>query len=235
LGDKKIELYLEYFPYDLKKFLDEYKDNPKVYTNRNIKYIMLQIIRAIDFLHSRKILHRDLKPQNILICNQTLTTKVADFGLSRVYSFPIRPYTKEVLTLWYRAPELMLGLNYYSTDLDMGSVGCIVAELYLKRPLFVGDSEIDQLYKIFRVYGTPNEETLPGYKTFPDFNVNFPKWNGEGLRKFIGENKMDSLALDLLEKIMTLDPCKRITGKEALKHVIFNFFLGEYFCLFMYF
>ncbi len=164
---------------------------------------MHQIIRGIDFLHSHKILHRDLKPQNILICNHTLATKLADFGLSRVYSFPVRPYTKEVLTLWYRAPELMLGLNNYSTDLDMWSVGCILAELYLKRPLFVGDSEIDQLYKIFKVYGTPNEDTLPGYKSLPDYNPNFPKWKGDGLRKYIGENKMDNLALDLLEKIMT--------------------------------
>lgn len=104
-------------------------------------------------------------------------------------------------------------------DLDMWSLGCIMAELYLKRPLFMGDSEIDQLFKIFRVYGTPTDRTLPGYRCFPDFNFQYPLWKGEGLRKYIGENKLDNLAMDLLEKIMALDPCKRITAKEALKHV----------------
>ena len=152
LAEKKIELYLEFFPYDLKKFSDTFRNNPKVFNPQNIKLIMLQILRGVDFLHSKKILHRDLKPANILIDHVTLTTKLADFGLSRLYSFPVRPYTKEVLTLWYRAPELMLGFYNYSCDLDMWSVGCIFGEVVLGRPFIQGDSEIDQLFKIFEVY-----------------------------------------------------------------------------------
>jgi len=185
----------------------------------NIKIIMFQIMKGVDFLHSKKILHRDLKPANILIDHVSLTTKLADFGLSRIYSFPIRPFTKEVLTLWYRAPELMLGFNNYSFDLDMWSVGCVFAEIFMGRPFIHGDSEIDQLFKIFQIFGTPNEETLPGYNTFPDYNKNFPMFTGTGLKKAFGDIKIDPIAMDLLEKILKLDPCKRITAKEALSHV----------------
>jgi serine/threonine protein kinase len=227
LSDKKIELCLEYCPLDLRKFIDAYKDDSKVYNINTVKTIMYQILKGTDHLHAKKILHRDLKPQNILIDNLTLITKIADFGLSRVYSIPIRPYTKEVLTLWYRAPELMLGLNQYATGLDMWSNGCVFAELFLKRPLFPGDSEIDQLFKIFQVLGTPNDTTLPGYKNFPDYNKDFPQWPGVGLSKYVAEKmilKMDSIAYDLLEKMLMVDPCKRITAKEAMNHVRILFF-----------
>lgn len=227
LSDKKIELCLEYCPHDLKKFMDEHKDNSKNYNEAVIKTIMYQILKATDLLHSKKILHRDLKPQNILISGSNLVTKIADFGLSRVYSMPIRPYTKEVLTLWYRAPELMLGLNHYSTGIDIWSVGCILAELYLKRPLFPGDAEVDQLFRFFRVFGTPNETTLPGFKSFPDYNKEFPYWKGEGLDNYLKTHRvedknpiiMDKHAFNLLERMLVYDPCKRISAKEALTHV----------------
>ena len=220
MNDKKIEIYLEYCEYDLRKFIDKFRMTNKELPINNIKRIMHQIFKATDFLHSKKILHRDLKPQNILVCENNILTKLADFGLSRVYTIPIRPYTREVLTLWYRAPELMLGLNQYSIGLDMWSIGCILAELFLKKPLFPGDSEIDQIYKIFRVLGTPNEQTLPMFKYFPDYNEQFPIWPYTGLKSYCDLGKiMDPQALDLLEKLIVLDPCKRITSKEALQHV----------------
>jgi len=89
---------------------------------------------------------------------------------------PIRPYTSDVVTLWYRAPELLLGSTEYSTPIDIWSIGCIFAELVTKRPLFTGDSEVDQLYRIFRILGTPNEKIWPGVTSFKDYKMTFPNW-----------------------------------------------------------
>lgn len=101
------------------------------------------------FCHQRRVLHRDLKPQNLLIDNNG-NLKIADFGLARAFGIPVRAYTHEVVTLWYRAPEVLLGNPRYSCPVDIWSVGCIMAELITKKPLFQGDSEIDQLFRIFR-------------------------------------------------------------------------------------
>ena len=227
MSDSKVELSLEYLPMDLRKFIDCYKDNAKVYNPKTIKTLIFQILRGTDYIHSKKIFHRDLKPQNILVCDRTLSCKLADFGLSRVFSIPIRPYTKEVLTLWYRAPELMLGLSQYGVGLDMWSIGCIFAEMFLKVPLIKGDSEVDQIFKNFQIFGTPSDEVLPGFRFFPDYNKEFPQWKGCGLFKYMVDRtniEIDSKAFDLLQKMLAIDPCKRISAKEALTHVsLFNF------------
>lgn len=108
-----------------------------------------QILEAILFCHQRRVLHRDLKPQNLLIDNKG-NIKVADFGLARAFGIPLRVYTHEVVTLWYRAPEVLLGSPRYSTPIDIWSIACIFVEMANKKPLFHGDSEIDQLFRIFR-------------------------------------------------------------------------------------
>lgn len=220
-SDKNIELCLEYCEYDLKKFIDNHKADNSVYNLRTIKSLMYQIIKATDYLHSHKVLHRDLKPQNVLV-NQKCIAKLADFGLSRVYSIPIRPYTKEVLTLWYRSPEMILGMSNYSIGLDIWSLGCIFGELFTTKPMFAGDCELDQLFQIFRVFGTFNEKMLPGYKSFPYFNKDFPYWKGCGLQSFMAQHAkipLDSAAFDLLEKMLVIQPDKRISCREALSHV----------------
>jgi serine/threonine protein kinase len=96
-----------------------------------------QLLQGVEFCHQRRILHRDLKPQNLLI-DENRTLKLADFGLARAFGIPLRTYTHEVITLWYRAPEILMGSRHYSTGVDMWSVGCIFAEMITKRPLFPG-------------------------------------------------------------------------------------------------
>ena len=225
-NNHNIELCLEYCKYDLKKLIDEKKHDSSFYNVKFVKNMMYQLLKGVEHLHSHKILHRDLKPQNILVDDNGWILKLADFGLSRVYSIPIRPYTKEVLTLWYRAPEMMLGINNYAIGLDIWSIGCIFVELYLGKPFVMGDSEIDQLFKLFQIYGTFNELTLPGYKNFPYFDQDFPFWKGIGLKNYLKQRShiipIDDTAFNLMEKMLAIDPCKRITCKEALNHPYFN-------------
>lgn len=222
LGEKHIELCLDYCDYDLNKFMKIYKNENTIYTMELIKELISQLLLGMSFIHSRKILHRDLKPGNLLIQNGVV--KIADLGLSRMYSLPNRPYTKEVSTLWYRAPELLLGFDTYSTSLDMWSIGCIFGEMLIKEPMFPGTSEMEQLNVLFKTFGTFNNEMLPGVEFFPNYNANFKKFKGVGLRKFIlskTQFEVDENALDLLERMLQIDPTKRITCKEALLHPFF--------------
>lgn len=150
--------------------------------------------------------------------------KIADFGLARAFSIPMRPYTKEVVTLWYRAPELLLGANEYSTPVDMWSAGCIFAEMVTKRALFDGDSEQDEIRKIFRIMGTPNEEVWPGINSLPAFSeVHWTVHPPQNLKTYI--RHMDTLeesGLDLLYKLLHYDPTQRISAVQAMQHPYFN-------------
>lgn len=129
---------------------------------------MYQLLSGVAVCHSRHILHRDLKPQNLLI-NKKGELKLADFGLARAFGIPVRGYSHEVVTLWYRAPDVLLGSKHYSTSIDMWSVGCIFAEMLTGRPLFAGSDAKTQLDKIFRVMGIPSIEDYPGLADLPDF------------------------------------------------------------------
>ena len=135
--DRRLYLVFEYLDLDLRRHMDETKD-----FKQNIKLIkmyLLQLLKAIAYCHSHRILHRDLKPQNLLIDRTCNALKLADFGLARAFGIPVRPYTHEVVTLWYRAPEILLGSKHYSTPVDLWSVGCIFAEMVRQKPLFPGD------------------------------------------------------------------------------------------------
>jgi len=178
-----------------------------------------QLLQGLTFCHQRRIVHRDLKPQNLLI-DKKGTLKIADFGLARAFCVPVRQYTHEVVTLWYRAPEILLGSATYSIPVDMWSAGCIFAELLTKKPIFPGDSEIDQLFKIFRQLGTPTEDIWHGCTSLPDFKPSFPKWKKQELSK-IFENTHPA-AIEVLEKMLMYEPAQRISSREALKHPYFS-------------
>merc|ERR1719192_152147 len=175
-----------------------------------VQSYMYQITKGILFCHQRRILHRDLKPQNLLI-DQNGAIKLADFGLARAFGIPVRVYTHEVVTLWYRAPEVLLGSPKYSCPIDIWSIGTIFAEMLNRKPLFQGDSEIDQLFRIFRVLRTPNEDLWPGVTQLPDFKTSFPNWTTNNLESTMKD--ASSMALDLLQKCLAYDPAKRISAK----------------------
>lgn len=178
---------------------------------------MHQMLDALAFCHKHRVIHRDLKPQNMLV-DRDGHIKLADFGLARVFNFPMRKYTHEVITLWYRAPEILLGTKMYNTGVDLWSLGCIFAEMIMRRTLFPGDSEIDQLYRIFRLMGTPTEETWPGVTTLPDYKPIFPKWDPQPMPNEIALVG----AMDVFKAMMLYDPIKRISAKDALQDPYFN-------------
>ncbi|THU71738.1 hypothetical protein C4D60_Mb04t04650 [Musa balbisiana] len=206
-SEKRIYLVFEYLDLDLKKHMDscpEFSKDPCLIKFSNphgsasifVQKFLYQILRGIAYCHSHRVLHRDLKPQNLLIDQRTNALKLADFGLARAFGIPVRTFTHEVVTLWYRAPEILLGSRHYSTPVDLWSVGCIFAEMVNQRPLFPGDSEIDQLFKIFRVLGTPNEETWPGVTSLPDFKSSFPRWPSKDLASIVPN--LEPAGVDLL-------------------------------------
>jgi len=136
---KKLYLIFEYVEYDLKKYM---RKNKRTMNKKTIKKMLYQLLRGVDYCHSKRIIHRDLKPQNLLV-DPKGNIKICDFGLARAFTIPIKTLTHEVETLWYRAPEILLGKKEYSLGVDMWAIGCIFTELIQKRPLFMGDSEID--------------------------------------------------------------------------------------------
>jgi serine/threonine protein kinase len=162
--------------------------------------------------------------QNLLIDSHG-NLKIADFGLARAVCIPIRAYTHEVVTLWYRAPEILLGAKRYSLGVDVWSVGCILAELACKRALWPGDSEIDMLMRIFRILGTPNDTVWPGITSMQNFSLMFPKWPARGARAAVRKEKGDSLdddGHDVLAKLFRYDPSQRMSAKASLRHPWFD-------------
>ncbi|XP_042025140.1 cyclin-dependent kinase G-2-like isoform X1 [Salvia splendens] len=219
-----IFMVMEYMEHDLKALMETMK---QPFSQSEVKCLMIQLLEGVKYLHDNWVLHRDLKTSNLLLNNRG-ELKICDFGLARQYGSPLKPYTHLVVTLWYRAPELLLGAKLYSTAIDMWSLGCIMAELLSKEPLFNGKTEVEQLDKIFRILGTPNETIWPGFSKLPGVKVNFVKHQYNLLRRkfpatsFTGSPVLSDTGFDLLNRLLTYDPDKRISAEEALNHEWFR-------------
>jgi len=215
--NKKLILVFEYVDTDLKKFMNQFE---KGLDTKVVKSLLYQLVRGVAHCHQMKVLHRDLKPQNLLVSQEGIL-KLGDFGLARAFGIPVKNYTNEVVTLWYRAPDILLGSKNYSTSVDIWSIGCIFVEMLNQKPLFPGSSEQDQLKKIFKIMGTPDTTKWPGLSDLPDWKAeNFEKYQGEALSKICP--KLDADGLDLLDKMLRCNPTERISAKVALSHPFFK-------------
>ncbi|XP_030883022.1 cyclin-dependent kinase 11B [Leptonychotes weddellii] len=214
----KIYIVMNYVEHDLKSLMETMK---QPFLPGEVKTLMIQLLRGVKHLHDNWILHRDLKTSNLLLSHAGIL-KVGDFGLAREYGSPLKAYTPVVVTLWYRAPELLLGAKEYSTAVDMWSVGCIFGELLTQKPLFPGKSEIDQINKVFKDLGTPSEKIWPGYNDLPAVKkMTFTEYPYNNLRKRFGALLSDQ-GFDLMNKFLTYFPGRRVSAEDGLKHEYFR-------------
>ncbi|KAI7863548.1 kinase-like domain-containing protein [Spinellus fusiger] len=210
-----IYMVFPYMDHDLAGLLD----NPSVRLSvPQIKTYTKQLLEGTAYLHFNKVLHRDMKAANLLINNEGIL-KIADFGLARGVEEDNREYTQCVVTRWYRPPELLLGERRYTSAIDMWGVGCVFGELLKLRPILQGQDDMEQLKRIFYLCGSPTQETMPGWNKLPDagkvrFDVSKRRIHEEFAR-------FDALAADLIEKLLVLDPTRRLTALEALSHDYF--------------
>ncbi|XP_026570785.1 serine/threonine-protein kinase MAK isoform X1 [Pseudonaja textilis] len=195
------------------------RDRNKLFPESVIRNIMYQILQGLAFIHKHGFFHRDMKPENLLCMGPELV-KIADFGLAReLRSQP--PYTDYVSTRWYRAPEVLLRSSIYSSPIDIWAVGSIMAELYTLRPLFPGTSEVDEIFKICQVLGTPKKSDWPeGYQLAAAMNFRFPQCVSINLKTLIPN--ASSEALFLMNEMLNWDPKKRPTASQALKFPYFQ-------------
>jgi serine/threonine protein kinase len=211
-----IFLVFEYCSHDICSLAYKYQ-----FTEGQTKQIILQILSATDHLHKNFIMHRDLKLSNLLITRDGVV-KLADFGLSRSFGIPLKDYTPDVVTLWYRAPELLLGSTKYHTAQDMWALGCVFAELLQNKPLLPGNTVLDQISEVYQLLGSPNEKIWPGYSQLPLLSkaeVKLPEYPYSNLAATFPD--LSDNGLDLMSRLLTYDPSKRITAAKAMEHPYF--------------
>lgn len=229
-GNDKVFMVMEYFELDLQQAMKQKRQYPNVLRQAELKGTMRQILAGTAHMHGEWFLHRDLKTSNILV-HRSGRVALCDFGLARRYQDPPQALTLLVATLWYRAPELLFGDARYGPAVDVWSLGCIFGELICQEAIMQGQGELDQIDKIFAMVGAPTEESWPGFSKLPSagifrwkptkeiqlpikFPVNAPP--------HFRQTFLDGNGFDLLSKMLTLDPKKRISAKDALLHPYFS-------------
>ncbi|KAF0266812.1 hypothetical protein FOG51_01480 [Hanseniaspora uvarum] len=213
-----INLVLEFLPMDLEKLI---KKKTIIFNSMDLKLIVLQMLRGVNHLHRLSIMHRDLKPANLLIGNDGMI-KIADFGLARIYDDGgINAHsnmTNNVVTRWYKAPELLLGSKNYDFKIDIWSLGLIIIELLIRVPYLPGKDDMDQLTLMFKVMGTPTEKDWLHVKALPNYNTNlymYPKPNRQEWRKrFVA---ISDNFLDLLINMLEMSPKSRWNVVQCLE------------------
>lgn len=209
-------LVFEFLDHDLRQYM---KTQSMRLSPGTIKNLSHQLCLGVEYCHSHRVMHRDLKPQNLLIDVRLRVLKIADFGLARAFMLPVPVYTHEVVTLWYRAPEILLGDRdqRYSLPVDVWSIGCVIGEMATGAPLFGGDSEIGTILQIFNKLGTPDEAMWPGITRMPNFKATFPQWPPRGWPQI--RNTLEQVGedgIELLEHTLRYNPCSRISARSAL-------------------
>ncbi len=196
---------------------------PEPFLASEVKTLLLQLASGVAYLHENWILHRDLKTSNLLLNNRG-QLKIADFGMARYVGDPPAELTQLVVTLWYRAPELLLGAIKYGQAIDMWSMGCIFGELLTREPLLQGKNEVDELTLIFELCGIPTEESWPGFRRLPNArSLRLPQYSlntGSVIRARFP--LLTTAGSSLLNSLLSLDPEKRPTAKEMLAHEYFR-------------
>jgi len=210
---------MEYIEHELKVLIDRHR-----FSIAEVKCLARQLLEGVRYIHEHWVVHRDLKPTNILL-NNCGVLKVCDFGLARHYGDPLRPQTQRVQSLWYRAPELLLGEKRYAPSVDLWSVGCVFAESLLRKPCFEGRVELHQLGLIFELTGVPTEESWPGCERLPnwrvvEFKLSLPRWRIVFPEPEDGGSLSDA-GLDLLQSLLECCPEQRASAAVAHKHPYF--------------
>ena len=217
-------ILMEYIHTDLNKFFYSNKDNPNVMNEMFFKNIAYQIISGINHLHSQQIIHRDIKLDNILYDEKNNIAKIGDFGLSRIFDYNLETKYTNVGTLPYQPPEMLLGLRKYSTEVDIWSIGCLLIQICIARLIFPANDPLGVLKLMYDIFGSFNDNVLPGYRNFPNANLiaNLPEKEGSGLVEYIQKYKKfefkDDKFFDLIKKMLCIDPTRRISAKDCLKH-----------------
>jgi len=220
-GLSDYNLIFEYMDMDLYRLLKSHRQKDELLPMQQLVQYSKQLLDGIHACHVRMIIHRDLKPQNILVGPSGL--KICDFGLARICSLPTKPYTHDVVTLWYRAPEILLGAQKYGTEVDIWSAGCIIGEIARGLPLFPGDSEIGTIFKQFQLLGSPDDTACPGLTQLEHWRSTFPKWSSTKFKPIYDSRpELGEQGLSLLSTLLRMDPATRSTSRRAKNHPFFT-------------
>ena len=212
---------MEYVPLTLSDLITKNRKNKTKFDNILLKLYSFQMLKCIGYLHSLGICHRDIKPNNILIDPADYTLKLCDFGCAK-HLVKTESNIAYICSRFFRPPELVIGAQYYTTQVDVWSIGCVIAELVLSKPLFPGKSATDQFLEIMKVLGTPTSEQMKIMNKKSKGNSKLPKINPVPWKDVFKGKTDDELYIDLVSKLLVYEPAKRLKPYEALLHPYFD-------------